>query len=244
MSKSADEDANFLEIFAKYMLQLLWAREVESAKASLKDDDVYDFFKEAFFLNGIDIDDETIEYEFFELLEAGYLQETNAGFSLSPKGKCTAEETFETLKVLIPAPVASQNVPTAGKTAGENKRRTPSQRARALDKGIVAYFYCKLIKETKTRTQIEDELGLGQGALSDKDYAKPLMAEIKTMLHGAPKTNDFKRAGDIEINQFHTMLHKFLWTTLKEAKKDLLLKKLQATVAPKNAEEDTLDDER
>ena len=93
----------------------------------------------------------------------------------------------------------------------ENKRRSQTKREKALDKGIVKYFYNKLIKEKKTRKQIEEELKLGQGALSDKKYAKPIMKEMNNMLQAAPKAKDFARQhGDIELNLFYAALHKYV----------------------------------
>jgi len=50
------------------------------------------------------------------------------------------------------------------------KRRTQSEREKDIDKGIVDFFYYRLIGEKKTQGQIEIDLKLGQGALSDDKY--------------------------------------------------------------------------
>ena len=79
--------------FAKHLLLLLWIREVEFSMGALRDEDVYDFIqKGAFAFYSIDLDDETVEHEFLELLDEGYLRETNSGFFLESKGKRVAEK--------------------------------------------------------------------------------------------------------------------------------------------------------
>ena len=87
--------------FAKHLLQILWIREVKFAMNSLKDDDVYDFVQGAFTLYGVDIDEETVENELCELVYGGYLQENNAGFSLTSEGKHTAEKMFKAVNMLV-----------------------------------------------------------------------------------------------------------------------------------------------
>lgn len=76
-------------------------REVKFAMGPLKEENMYDFIQSAFALYGVDMDEETVEYEFFELLNEEYLREDNSGFSLTSKGKRFAEEMFYTMKRLI-----------------------------------------------------------------------------------------------------------------------------------------------
>lgn len=89
--------------FAKHLLQVLWIREVKFAMGVLKDEEVYSFIQRAVFtLYNIDLDADTAEHEFLELLDEGFLQETNTGFLLATKGKCIAEEIFKTIGVVVP----------------------------------------------------------------------------------------------------------------------------------------------
>ena len=123
-------------------------------------------------------------------------------------------------------------------------RRTKSKRTKALDNGVLKFFYYRLTGDEKTRKHVEEELKLGKGALSDK-YAKSLMREMRTMLHAAPPSKDFvRKSGEIDLVTFHSTLHKFLEDTLKEAKKIIALKPLQSTISPKTKEEDTQEDEK
>ncbi|MCL2005522.1 MAG: hypothetical protein FWG73_05090 [Planctomycetaceae bacterium] len=62
---------------------------------ALRDEDVYVFLqKGAFALYSIDLDDETVEHEFLDLLDEGYLRETNSAFFLESKGKRVAEKLY------------------------------------------------------------------------------------------------------------------------------------------------------
>ena len=87
--------------YANQMLQVLWIREVEFAMGALRKDDMCDFLLRAFEFYGLLIDEEELEYEFFDLLEDGYLLENDLGFVLSPKGKRFAEEMFKMMTTLI-----------------------------------------------------------------------------------------------------------------------------------------------
>ena len=133
--------------------------------------------------------------------------------------------------------------PTKGEKPKEppKPRRNSSKREKDLDKGIVDFLFHKLTKQKKTREAVAAELKLGEGALSGK-YAKSLIEEMKSMLHGAPKAKDFARAtGDIELVNFHKALYQFIWNALKEAKKSIVVKTLQT---PEKKEKDTIDNEK
>lgn len=96
--------------FAKHLLQILWIREVKFAMGTLRDEDIFDFIHGAFALYDIDIDDETAEYEFFELLDQEYLQETNTGFSLTPTGKRIAGNLFNAARGIFSFNVESSSI--------------------------------------------------------------------------------------------------------------------------------------
>jgi len=100
--------------FAKHLLQILWIREVKFAMSSLSDGEACDFVQSAFALYGVDIDEETVEDELLELVYGGYLQENNAGFSLTGKGKRAAEKMFEAMKMFAPAYVEPPSITVVG----------------------------------------------------------------------------------------------------------------------------------
>jgi len=127
-------------------------------------------------------------------------------------------------------PKMSRQLPKENK---QNKvattRRKKGILPKDLDNGIVQFFYYKLTGDEKTREQIEEKLKLGQGTLSGK-YAKPLMEEMATMTQASPQSGDFARwSGEINLDTFHKVLYKFLKTTLKEAKKNIVVKGMQST---------------
>ena len=135
--------------------------------------------------------------------------------------------------------LTSENEQSKPKPVKESKtRRNPSKREKALDNGIVEYFFSSLTGEKKTREQIASDLKLGAGALSRK-YAKTLIKEMERMLHGAPKAKDFARAtGDIELNKFYKALYGFIRANLKEAKKNVVVKAFQASEKKEDAATD------
>ena len=87
--------------FARPLLLILWIREVMFLMGALKNEEVYDFIQRAVLeLYGIEMDDETVDEEFLELLYDGYIRETNSGFLLESKGKLAAEIMFKTTNML------------------------------------------------------------------------------------------------------------------------------------------------
>ena len=143
--------------FAQHLLLLLWIREVEFTMGTLKDDDVYDFLqKSAFALYNVDLDEETVEYEFLELLDEGYLCETNAGFSLSPKGRRVAEKLYKNdvcsddaiakLEEIIATWKKRSPISIALDTDDKpTERRNPKDRAKRIRKAAYEY-YTELLK--------------------------------------------------------------------------------------------------
>ena len=123
--------------FAKHLLQILWIREVKFAMGALKEEHIYDFIQGAFTLYGVDIDDETLEYEFFELLYEGYIRETNAGFLLSSEGIRVADAMFQTMKMPVSVRVEPATSDTIEKllAAREKRSLTASDIERAVYAG-------------------------------------------------------------------------------------------------------------
>ena len=97
--------------FAKHLLQILWIREFRFNMGLLENSNMYDFIHDVFCLHGVDLDEETIQYEFFELLNEGYLQKMGLGFSLTSQGKLVAEKMFRAMQTLIPSNVESDDTP-------------------------------------------------------------------------------------------------------------------------------------
>ena len=82
--------------FAYHLLVLLWFREVKLKIGALMHFEVYDFIqKSVFALCGSELDEEMVCDEFFELLDGGFLQEKNASFPLTLKGKRVAKAMFD-----------------------------------------------------------------------------------------------------------------------------------------------------
>ena len=188
--------------FAKHLLQILWIREFKFAMGSLQDDDLYDFIQGAFTFYGIDIDDETVEDELHELLAEGYLEETNAGFSLSSKGECVAEGLFKTMNMLVSAPenvlaklnsaifaLLEQRLPITPRSAEEKNtkktRRTVSERRAEIRKAVKHYYENEW--DGITQGEVEAKFELGSGALS-KNYGKKMMEEYQRNMRNQKKS--------------------------------------------------------
>ena len=140
---------------AEHLLLLLWIREVKFMMDSLQDTDRLGFVQNAFALNNIEIDVETVKWEFQKLLHKGYISEGITGddeikdYFLTARGTITAEELFDKMKMLISARSETENaadsLPTPALTKNPAKQSDAKDRARRIRNAAYEY-YRKLLK--------------------------------------------------------------------------------------------------
>jgi len=178
---------------AKHLLLILWIREFQFGLGSLQDDDMYDFIQNTFAYSGVDINDETVAKEFFVLFYEGYLQETITGddwirdYSLSLKGKSTAEGVFETMKTLISGIIETPSIVPEASTEEKTKTKKAAQNREELEgRRLAAVKYVQ--KHPKASlSSVEVKFDLGEKTLSRKPY-KDMIAKFARDKDRVPST--------------------------------------------------------
>ena len=182
--------------YANQLLQLLWIREVKLEMGALRRSEMFDFLLPAFELYGLLLDEEILEYEFFELLGDDYLREDDSEFSLTSEGRRFGEAMFETMKTLISPHVESQSSSGISTVVSEKKkpkqiRRTYVERIDAIREAVK--YYGENEWRNITQREVEKKFGIGQGALS-KGYGKELLEKYQKV--SCRKESVSKEVGD------------------------------------------------
>ena len=112
---------------------------------------------------GIDVDEETIDEEFFELLYEGYLVENVSGFILTSTGKRAAKKVFQAMSMLDSAHVES------------SRKRTSQNREELEGRRLAAVKYVQK-KPKAALADVERKYNLGEKTLSRSPYKEMIAA--------------------------------------------------------------------
>jgi hypothetical protein len=175
----------------------LWIHEVRFSADSLQESKKLDFVRNTFALNGIDIDEETVDWEFQVLLHKGYISEQITFISegitgdeqikdyfLTSKGASIAEELFDKMKMLVST--RSESPPIAPKmesAINSHSTTQPVSKPKKLRKRVSEKDIRKAVKlvvdEGMTQNDAEKACGLPQSTLSRGEGGKILGTYIK-----------------------------------------------------------------